>query len=64
MLRSLNKKAIWHLNRKTEVNGVYLFDLQLICAKHGLETIRPTCDKIRSIYDHWVYKIVGEHDFR
>jgi hypothetical protein len=52
------------LNKKTEVNGVYSFDLQLICAKYGLETCLPTRDKIRPIYSHHVYKIVGEHDVR
>jgi hypothetical protein len=49
---------------RTEVNGVYSFDLQLIFAKYGMEKFRPTCDKIRSIYNHWLYKIVAEHDFR
>jgi hypothetical protein len=40
---------------RTEVNCVYSFDLQLICAKYGLETFRPTRDKLCSIYSHQLY---------
>jgi hypothetical protein len=49
---------------RNKVNGVHLFHLQLICAKYGLEIFRHTCDKIRSIYNHWVYKIFVERDKR
>jgi hypothetical protein len=58
MQRICNKNRIGTWIANTEAIDVSSFDLQLICAEYRLETFRATYDKIRSIYNHSVYKIV------